>query len=256
MRPCSPDRTRISTKLLVLVLLLLAGLLLSGVARQSKTASLQVFLWAWERPENLVEADPSRVGVAYLAETIKLTGREIVVERRRQPLRVAPGANTITVARIEASYERPPVLDSQQQSRVAEELAALADRNSSRELQIDFDATLSQRAFYRDVLSELRHRQPKVRLSMTALASWCLADPWIHGLPVDEAVPMLFRMGPDARYVRRVLNSGGDFQEPLCRQSYGLSLDEQAPSLPGGRRAYWFNPQPWSRDQIEKLAKR
>jgi len=254
MRPPGPARTDLSRKLFVLVSL--GGVLLWGVARQYEIVSPPVFLWAWERPENLVEADPSRVGVAYLAETIKLSGRDVVVERRRQPLRVAPGTQIIAVTRIETSYDQPAVLDPEQQHEVAEELAQLAERNKARELQIDFDATASQRAFYREVLSELHGRRPKLRLSITALASWCLGDRWIHGLPVDEAIPMLFRMGPDARAVRQVLSSGGDFPEPLCRQSYGLSLDEPAPSLPAARRVYWFNPHPWSRNEIDKVSAR
>lgn len=253
MNPRRPDRTCISPKLLVLVLL--AGVLLLGVAWRPQPGP-RVFLWAWERPENLLGADPSQVGVAYLAETIKLSARDITVERRRQPLLVAPGSKIIAVARIETSYDRPPVLDPEQQHRVAEELANLAERNKARELQIDFDATVSQRSFYRGVLSELQDRQPRVRRSITALASWCLGDPWIHGLPVDEAIPMLFRMGPDAASVRQVLNAGGDFQEPLCRHSYGLSLDEPPPALLGARRVYWFNPQPWIRTEISKVAKR
>jgi hypothetical protein len=43
----------------------------------------------------------------------------------------------------------------------------------------------------------------------TALASWCEADGWISGLPVAEAVPMLFRMGPDHYF------PGGDFRSAL-----------------------------------------
>ena len=40
---------------------------------------------------------------------------------------------------------------------------------------------------------------------MTALASWCLSDRWISDLPVDEAVPMLFQMGPETPDIKRML---------------------------------------------------
>ncbi|HKX29107.1 MAG TPA: hypothetical protein VJ302_15540, partial [Blastocatellia bacterium] len=32
----------------------------------------RIVLWAWERPENLEFIDPGRIGVAFLARTIRL----------------------------------------------------------------------------------------------------------------------------------------------------------------------------------------
>lgn len=87
---------------------------------------------------------------------------------------------------------------------------------------------------------------PPVGLSMTALASWCVGDPWIAGLPVDEAVPMLFRMGPDSRRVRQDLASGRDVRVSLCRRSVGFSTDEPLRWRPAGRRIYLFNPRGWN----------
>jgi len=55
-------------------------------------------------------------------------------------------------------------------------------------------------------------------LSITALASWCAGDPWITGLPIDEAVPMLFRLGPDTRNIDAFL-SHRNITEPLCAGS-------------------------------------
>ena len=106
-------------------------------------------------------------------------------------------------------------------------------------MQIDFDATRSQRAFYANVLSEVRKRIPEdTRLSITALASWTLFDNWLDSLPVDEAVPMLFRMGADGENVRRHLRSGGDVRAEPARRSLGVSTDEPLPRLPAGRRVY------------------
>jgi len=83
-------------------------------------------------------------------------------------------------------------------------------------------------------------------LSITALASWCLYDDWMADLPVDEAVPMLFRMGPEGQWIRRYFASGGDVHSPLCRYSVGLATDEAMQGLPTARRRYIFHPQPWS----------
>jgi len=118
-------------------------------------------------------------------------------------------------------------------------------------LQIDFDAVVSERAFYRGLLLDLRGALPAgTGLSMTALASWCLGDPWIADLPVDEAVPMLFEMGVDEGEVTEVLSRRGDFTARICRHSAGVSTREALTGLPRGRRVYWFDYQPWSEESF------
>ena len=82
-------------------------------------------------------------------------------------------------------------------------------------------------------------------ISITALASWCLGDRWLEDLPIDEAVPMLFRMGTDEEPVRAAL-ARGDFHDPRCRFSYGLATDEPLPALRPGRRLYLFHPNAWT----------
>ena len=79
---------------------------------------------------------------------------------------------------------------------------------------------------------------------MTALASWCDTEHWLQAAPVDEIVPMLFRMGRDAAPLRRKLAAGGDFAEPRCRDAVGISLDAPV-TVPPNRRVYVFNPLPW-----------
>ena len=119
-------------------------------------------------------------------------------------------------------------------------IAAAGDIPGVRALQVDFDATLSQRPFYRALLSKLRQRiAPTMPLSMTALTSWCQSDSWISGLPVVEAVPMLFRMGPGQHPART-------FSPSLCRSSAGVSLDEPLREPPSAARLYIFNPRPWT----------
>ena len=75
-----------------------------------------------------------------------------------------------------------------------------ASRPGIAALQVDFDAKRSERGFYAALLRSLRSQMPpQLPLSIAALASWCSNDDWISGLPIDEAVPMLFRMEPDRR---------------------------------------------------------
>ena len=121
-------------------------------------------------------------------------------------------------------------------------------------LQVDFDATTSERSFYRKLLAQLRQQLPSsMPISITALTSWCIGDQWMSGLPIDEAVPMLFRMGTGQAEVTNWMRSGHDFREATCRTSLGVSLDEPWPELPSGRRTYAFSPSPWTERSLQKL---
>ncbi|HYM80329.1 MAG TPA: DUF3142 domain-containing protein [Candidatus Limnocylindria bacterium] len=204
-------------------------------------------LWAWEQPQDLRAIDPARVGVAYLARTIELGGDRVSVRPRFQPLRVPAGTRLVAVGRIETRRDAPPELDLAQRRRAVLELASLAHRPGVIAVQVDFDATHSQRPFYRDLLAELRAALPDtVALSMTALASWCLGDPWLADLPVDEAVPMVFRMGADQHRIRADLAAGKGFSCRLCRGSVGIATDEPAPRIAGIQRRYVFHPGRWT----------
>ena len=210
----------------------------------------RVILWAWERRENLTFIDPNETAVAYLARTLELSGDGVIVHPRFQPLMVPPRTMLIAVVRIENDRRLPPTLSASQRTEAARIIAGLANRSPAA-IQIDFDATRSERAFYRDLLDEVRRRIPaSMPLSMTALASWCLGDNWLSGLPVDEAVPMLYRMGPDAKEISAYLRGGGQFAPTFSRNSIGLSLDAQVAGLAEDRRVYLFSPRPWTADAL------
>ena len=199
-----------------------------------------VFVWAWERPEDLRFLDPRSVGIAFLDRTVFLDAGTVSVRPRLQPLRYPSGAVLVAVVRVEPlRLPLPPAENA------ALEIAEAVRSPGIRALQVDFDATLSQRAFYRQVLYDLRHRlPPQMPIVITALASWCESDNWIAGLPVAEAVPMLFRMGPGERPAR-------SFRPDLCGSSVGVSTDEPLPAPPDAARLYLFNPRPWSRADFD-----
>lgn len=220
-----------------------------------RLASLpQTIAWAWERPEDLRSLPAGRVGVSFLAETVTLSASRLKVRPRLNALQVAPGTPLIACARIEVDFRHPPTLSPGQAAAASAAIAGMTNLNGVAAIQVDFDATTSQRSFYAGLLRDLRHRlPPAMPLSMTALASWCMDDPWIAGLPVDEAVPMLFRMGPDAEDVRLLLAQGRDFSLPVCRESIGISTDEPIHDLPAGRRRYVFRPEGWSPSALTVL---
>lgn len=207
-------------------------------------------LWAWERREDLHFIDPARVSVAFLAGTVQLRGDDIAVRPRLAPVIVPQETLLFPVVRIEAAQRPKPTLSPRQRARTVDAIVGLIQSRPTSSVQIDFDATQSQRGFYHALLTELRDRLPHdSRLSITAIASWCLGDNWLDVLPIDEAVPMLFRMGRDDDNVRRLLADGQDFRASVCRRSAGLAIDEPIPNLPLGRRLYVFAPKFWSAER-------
>jgi len=211
-------------------------------------------LWAWERPEHLQFIDPHQFGVAYLAATLRLVGDKVQVRPRLEPLSVPPGCAMVAVVHIENDARQQPLLTESQRATALRAILRQIKNRRVAALQIDFDARLSERTFYRQLLVDMRRSLPStIGLSMTALASWCLGDDWLGSLPVDEAIPMLFRMGADSRTVRSALTARGDFRSPLCRQSWGIATDEPAPVPMPGRRIYIFNSRPWSQKELARI---
>lgn len=238
------------------VVLAAAGVVFGGACGNTAAPQQQgheFIVWAWERPEELSTLPP-QVSVAFLARTLTLSTDAVHVQPRRNALRFAKGAQRIAVARIETARGQVPALSDAQLSRAAEVIAALGALNVSG-VQIDFDATSSQRAFYRRLLHEVRARLPQdVSLTMTALASWCAQDPWLSDLPVDDAVPMLFRTGPDAPWLAQKLEGHVDFRAPECQRSVGVSTDEPLPWLPRRARTWVFHPRPWTAEDFHNVS--
>lgn len=220
----------------------------------------RIMLWAWERPENLEFIDPKRFGVAFLAQTLVLDGNQVVYSPRRQPLNVPPNTMLMAVTRIESQNVtgRPAALTPGQSDSVVDLIVKTIELKNVAAIQIDFDATQSERVFYRTVLENLRRRLPdNMPLSMTALASFCLGDRWLHELPIDEAVPMIFRMGADDRAIKEHLANGGDLKESLCRRSYGVAVDEPLTmKFDNSRRLYVFNYRSWTEKDWTAFADR
>ena len=264
-----------------------------------------LYLWAWQRPEDLrflSEKFPhQKIGVAFLAQTVYLmpslaasspkfifpdssffdTAR-VNIRPRLQPLRVSPDTPLMAVVRIEsahgeslATFPNPAsvlaTISHQDITFFAHQIATSAQIQGVSALQIDFDATLSEHAFYRDLLIEVRKQLPSnFPLSITALASWCIGDRWLTGLPpgtIDEAVAMFFRMGSGTREVTSYLANGKNFTVPACSTSLGLSTDESfSLDILSGKlsvsdaplsslRVYVFSPHAWTETEATPLLK-
>jgi hypothetical protein len=218
------------------LLLMLCGACACGRRPDPLPGTPRVFLWAWEHPEHLTFLDPHAAGVAFLARSVSWRGHNVTSTPRHQPLDVPPGTAMIAGVRLEAVA--PPLPDA---GAIVQEILTVEQLPRIVAVQIDFDATESERQWYAGLLHELRRRlRPSVPLTITALASWCLGDPWIRGLPVNDAVPMMFRMGGAGP--REVV----DYSLSVCRSSVGVSTDEIASVVPRGRRLFIFHPGPWT----------
>lgn len=152
-------------------------------------------LWVWERPEDLEFLDPQQFAVAFLAQTLTLKNDDVVFSPRRQPLKVSPEVKLIAVTRIESQKTTgtPTALSAVQRKKLVDLVLQTLDLKNVSAVQIDFDAVVSEREFYRSLLTDLRQKLPNnIPLSMTALASFCVGDRWLDDLPVDEDTVEIF----------------------------------------------------------------
>ncbi|MFP2958331.1 DUF3142 domain-containing protein [Myxococcus sp. 1LA] len=214
----------------------------------------QVVLWAWERPEDLrfLTQAGHPVSVAFLLATLSLTDAEVLEPPRRQPLHVPPGTPLKATVRMEAQPGASLARYSPERLHaLADRLATLARRPELTALQLDFDARASEYDAYVAMLQALRQKlPPSVSLSITGLASWCTPGSWLTRAPVDEVVPQLFRMGPEAPTWRARFARG--LPAP-CRGSVGLALDEWQAVPPGVSTLYVFNPHPWTPEAFSRV---
>lgn len=219
---------------------LLLLLLVTAALAQSPPTFI---LWAWDRAEDLRFLRPGEAEAAILVRTIYIRDGKATPWHRKLPAFVPDGIRVIEVTRLES--DGTPLPDPE---RVREHLN-LYPAIARGPAQIDFDARASQLDWYKQLLT-LRPGPAMSIQSITALASWCMEPPWFAGL-VAEAVPMLFRMGPQRASLLDRLRIQGQFADG-CRNALGLATDEPLPWRPAARRIYLFSPTPWTRESFDK----
>jgi hypothetical protein len=233
-----------------LAVLVTAPWLLSacGVEEGQRAEPADLHLWVWQRDEDLSFIDTDSVSLALWIATITIDQRGIDVAARANSVIYPSEARMLAVVRLEIA----PGFEAQALESISEVIGALVAPLAVDELQIDFDARVSQRDFYRRLIDTLRAQLPAHSLSITALASWCYGDPWIADLPVAAAVPMYFRMGEDGGQISHYLSSGRQIPATICRDNAGHSLDEpEVPAAPA-QRIFVFSPEPWNEDLLER----
>ncbi len=219
----------------------------------SARAPSHVIVWAWERPEDLRFIGDG-ADVAIQSGFVVLSGDGVQARGRRFPLRMTGRPFTVMV-HVQIDHGRPLAWTSAQRREAAQSVLAFGQAAGADVLQVDFEVRQSERSVLLDLLSDVRRGLPKdKRLSMTALASWCETETWLSSAPVDEIVPMLFRMGPGGEPLKARLEAGGDFANPRCRSALAVSTDAPLTRTPGdGRRLYLFDPHSWTRSDYAAL---
>jgi hypothetical protein len=153
---------------------------------------------------------------------------------------------------VEINRRRPLVWSPVLRAQISGAILHYATAIPARRVQLDFEVRASERQVLLDVLGDVRRGLPRgTQLSMTALASWCDTETWLSQAPVDEIVPMLFRMDKDGEVLKSRLAAGGDFRNPRCRTALGIATDTPIARAPQGRRVYLFNPRSWTEADFE-----
>ncbi|OAN66900.1 hypothetical protein [Sphingomonas sp. TDK1] len=228
--------------------------LLALAACKPATAPPKLIVWAWERPEDL-RFLPGDAEVAVQTGFLELSGDNFLARGRRYPLRTGRQPGTALV-HIQIDDSRPLHWTPMLRARVAAAVLHYARVVPAPRVQIDFEVRQSQRRILADLLHDVRAGLPRgTPLSMTAIASWCQED-WLGSLPVDEIVPMLFRMGRGDASIRARIEGGGDWTEPACRKALAISADTPIARAPAGRRIYLFAPQSWTPSTFDAVRKR
>ena len=200
-----------------------------------------VIPWAWHRSEDLTFLSPATPIAAWFA-TITVAHGNLDVVRRTQPLHYHVRAPLIAVFRLESTEP----FDNATRQRIARTIGEIGETVDAGEIQLDFDARRSQRQSYRRLIEAIR-RTTELPVSMTALASWCLDDDWLSGLPVDDVVPMLYRMGAEGESIRaRLAAANRPALGPHCRSSVGYITDEPVVAVAAPKRAFLFSDTPWT----------
>lgn len=211
--------------------------LASGIAHDPD--SPREFWWYWDRPAEQLPAPAPGVGAAVLVTHVIFSGQGYALQPRRSALRLPAGIATMPVVHVEVDPARPFAANADQLNALRAAVLDAVQRGHAAWVQLDFEARRSQRAFWRAAVHSIKAALPAgVRLSVTALASWCYGDRWIDDAPADEIVPMYFRLHHARRdYIAR---SAAGVDEARCGAAHGVADDEPdwPIALPGRRYVF------------------
>ncbi len=167
------------------------------------------------------------------------------LRQRMKPLHIPPGTKVTPVVHAQlASLPVPPLGPAEAQTLLKAVLKA-SQKSNSGWVQFDFEVPPSQRAFYLALVRQMRAQLPaRIKLSVSALASWCLEEAFVAQIAADEVVPMLFALGQPAESGHKQFLLQQQRLAPACRQqAIGFARQDTPPRALQQRyaRRYWFS---------------
>ena len=209
--------------------------------------------WVWPASNGPTAGRaPGYREAAVLLETLVIRADGVERMPRMQPLALPSGVKLLPVLHVEAAADAPDALSDAQAQAIVAAFVRHADdaANGAGMLQLDFEAPHRERRSYQALVARLKAAlPPRVRLSVTALAHWCIESDWLDRLPVDEVVPMLYRLGPQAaRWREHWLGDGAGLARRCRGPALGFATDDPPPAslLARTPRPYWFDESAWS----------
>lgn len=205
--------------------------------------------WVWPSSDAPPAADYQTLAV--LTDTLLFKGEGVARQPRRRALVVLDArVQVIPVVHVQALPDSPDVFTDAQRKAVLGALDRAVAGATSGWVQLDFEAPSRQREAYLALVKTARQRLPaSVRLSVTALASWCLQGAWLDSLAADEVVPMWYRMGEPVAQDHPGLHA-------RCRgPAAGFSVQVPPKQAVADRfaRRFWFNERNWTADPAQRF---
>jgi hypothetical protein len=226
----------------------LFAVLSASACRRRAVEPRDVTPWVWHRSEDLRGIDPS-YGLAVLLLSIELNQSLLTMQPRVQALQSDTAPRTIGVVRIDV--QRGAVPSDEHREEMAKRISVLPERFALHGIQIDLDATVSQRQFYGDRAS-VRSQQNASRYSFIHNGSGVV----VRGRSLDSR---LADLGSSAHAVRD--GSGRTscarpararrrlhvrYLPPQCRAVYsGAGVSD-----PGKTSVFLFAPPGWTKESI------
>lgn len=235
----------------------------SALRGEERIPKDNLVLWTWDRFEDLRFIRSADYGVAYYAGTFHLTRDHAAFIPRQHKLLLPPTVTNIRpVFRIENDAQSSPGVEAADY--VCKTISGYLSQRDQRSLQVDYDATVEDRAFYIALLNQLRHTLPSdSNISMTALASWCLDDRWLNQANADEAVMMLFSMGSATNETLQAMHDRQPQIPKGMHFAIGLSVNElktaarvvQSKRMKNAEKFYLFSSLPWNEERLSSILK-
>lgn len=134
---------------------------------------------------------------------------------------------------------------------IAEAMRRLVADTGTPAIQLDFEVYNSQRDFYKGLVRSIKEENPNLKLSVTALASWCARDAWLKHISVAEIVPMLFDPSHKKGDARHALPQASN-----CKAAVGIATYETYRDFPRAKTYYIFSNRAWRREDVIRMLAR